>query len=107
MVRILFLLSFLLLAPFAVMACEDDAAHADAHPLPVSKVGNVTGGHCKTDADCAQGCLTGDSSRRILCITKAEGNSQCIGPNGPPPGGLECGCLTDVKHCGYAAPGKS
>jgi hypothetical protein len=94
--------------------CFADNAHAYgygkeapvAYPTPktASRLGNVTGNDCTSNSDCMQGCMTDDKESKILCITKAEGSQACLKEASPPPGGLTCECLSDVKHCGYVFP---
>ena len=80
-----------------------------AYPTPKthSSLGNVTGGDCTSNSDCFEGCVTDDKDNAIVCITKIEGSNACLNNASPPPGGLKCECLLDVKHCGYAFPGGS
>jgi hypothetical protein len=110
MLRIIILLVCLAFAQPLHATCGHD--HGDAPATvqqsvptsPVSNMGTVTGGACASDADCFQGCINGDNTKRIICITKAEGSDACIGILGVPFGGLACGCLPDAKRCGYALP---
>lgn len=83
---------------FVFALCFAACAFAGAE---VSKKGNVTGGTCKTDVDCLQGCI---GAADPTCLAKSEGSSKCLENKSPPPGGLKCGCLTDVKKCGFQFP---
>jgi hypothetical protein len=82
-------------------ACEKSVCVAKAVEQE-SKIGNATGGECQTTSDCLVGCKTLDSEP--TCITKKEGNNDCLKNKDTPIGGLTCGCLPDVKRCGYALP---
>ncbi len=82
-----------------------------AYPTPKthSSLGNVTGGDCTSNRDCFEGCIKkekndDDKEFNIICISKTEDSVACLNSTSPPPGGLMCECLSDVKHCGYAFP---
>ncbi len=64
-----------------------------------SKIGNETGGICNIDNDCVVGCKEVGGSPS--CLKKAEAQTKCALAA---PGGLRCGCLEDVKKCGYLFP---
>lgn len=68
-----------------------------------SALGNITGGPCKVENDCIIGCKKGQNSSSI-CISKTEGNDQCLKATISSPGELACTCLKDVKRCGYQFP---
>lgn len=90
---------------YLVLTCMlfvQNYAHADE--LPYSKRGNTTGGACASHSDCIQGYKNGNKNNGVLCLTSAEGNNAPAPADEIPPGGLSCGCLPDVKHCGYAVP---
>ncbi|MDX1922251.1 MAG: hypothetical protein SFW65_03860 [Alphaproteobacteria bacterium] len=73
-------------------------------PKTGSRLGNVTGGDCKTNEDCWQACTNKGDKLAVTCLSTGEGSSNCSDAESPPPGGLACECLQDSKHCGYAFP---
>ena len=87
---------------FVGVFCIHTVLRADE--MPFSQQGNVTGGKCSSNSDCIQANLPGEPNRGVLCLTKAEANNTPVAPDKIPLGGLQCGCLPDVKHCGYAIP---
>jgi hypothetical protein len=69
---------------------------------PYSSVGKVTGGKCLTHEDCVYGYLPKGQKFALLCLTKKQATGKRVGENHIPYNGLMCGCLPDVKLCGYA-----
>ncbi len=71
---------------------------------PYSSVGKVTGGKCLVHEDCVYGYLPKDKKFALLCLTKKQASGKRVGENHIPSRGLMCGCLPDVKLCGFALP---
>ncbi len=91
---------FLVLLMMAMGAFSAQAG--EGRPLPhTSAIGNITGGACQSDADCA---ITCDEGRHGVCVAKADGKIKQCGPDELAPGGLDCKCLKDVGRCGFSFP---
>lgn len=79
---------------------------------PYSSVGKVTGGKCQVHEDCVNGYTQKISAKDkakgkkllLLCLTKKEASGRRVDENHVPYSRLICGCLPDVKLCGYAHP---
>lgn len=70
---------------------------------PFSSVGRVTGGKCQIHGDCHDAYLPKGKKFVVLCLTKKEAGGKRVDEKHIPNNGLVCGCLPDVKLCGYAS----
>jgi hypothetical protein len=70
---------------------------------PYSSVGKVTGGKCLVHEDCINGYVPKGKKFALLCLTKKQAAGKRVDEDHIPANGLICGCLPDVKLCGYAA----
>ncbi|MBY0429023.1 MAG: hypothetical protein K2Q32_07365 [Alphaproteobacteria bacterium] len=76
---------------------------------PYSSVGKVTGGKCLVHEDCVNGYTAHVSAKDkargkkliLLCLTKKQAAGRRVDENHIPSSSLICGCLPDVKLCGY------
>jgi len=79
---------------------------------PYASVGKVTGGKCLSHEDCVNGYtqkLTAKERAKgkkliLLCLTKKQAAGRRVDENHTPSSRWVCGCLPDVKLCGYALP---
>lgn len=71
---------------------------------PYSSIGNPTGGKCLAHQDCVYGYLHKDKKFMLSCLTKKQASGKRVGDDHIPANGLICGCLPDVKLCGFALP---
>ncbi len=69
---------------------------------PFSSVGKVTGGKCLVNKDCVNGYFPMGKKFVVRCLTKKQAGGKHVDENHYPAHGLICGCLPDVKLCGYA-----
>lgn len=79
---------------------------------PYSSVGKVTGAKCLSHEDCVNGYTTKLTAKDkakgkkliLLCLTKKQAAGRRVDESHTPSSRYVCGCLPDVKLCGYAHP---